>query len=400
MKVLFISQYFFPENFRGNDIAFELAKEHDGHVVCATPNYPKGKFYSGYNWFKRSSEVLNGVKVTRLPIIPRGGNALTLFLNYYSFMIVSWLYILFHAIGRKYDCVIVQQLSPVMMSMPAVLYKKLRKVPLYTWVLDLWPESLTAGAGITNPLVLKYFGTFAAKQYKWSDKILISSNSFYESILRFGDYKEKIVYFPQWAEDVFTNETSDIVIPKLPEGFKIMFAGNVGETQDFNNILAAAKACSHRKDINWIIVGDGRKMQFVKEYVATNSLEDVVHIYGRFPVDAMPSFFAQADMMLVTLKDSHISKLTAPAKIQAYMCAEKPILGMIDGEGADLIKKSECGYVVPSGDYKGLAELVQQCAAISKLELQRLGLNGKEFYNQYFKKSVCLSNLKDIISSK
>ncbi len=400
MKVLFISQYFFPENFRGNDVAFELAKDHDVHVICGTPNYPKGKFYSGYTWFKRSSEIINGVKVTRLPIIPRGNNPVTLFLNYYSFMIVSWLYMLFHAIFHKYDSVFVQQLSPVMMSISAVLYKKLRKVPLYTWVLDLWPESLTAGAGITNPLVLNYFGRYAAKQYRWSDKILISSNCFRESIMRFGDYEDKIVYFPQWAEDAFTKDKSDIVIPDLPDGFKIMFAGNVGETQDFNSILAAAKECASRKDIKWIIVGDGRKMQFVKEYVADNSLEDVVHICGRFPVEAMPSFFEKADMMLVTLNDSQISKLTAPAKIQAYMCAAKPILGMIDGEGADLIKKSGCGYVVPAGDYKGLAELVQRCSELSRTELRNMGSNGKEFYNRYFEKSVCMKNLREIILSK
>lgn len=138
MKILFVCQYFYPEVFRGNDIAFHWAEDgHEVHVLCGVPNYPDGVFHKGYGWFKRRHEVINGVKVTRLPIIPRGSNKIMLMLNYFSYLVVAWMWMLFHAIFHKYDRVFVQQLSPVMMSAPAVLYKKLRHVPLYTWVLDL-----------------------------------------------------------------------------------------------------------------------------------------------------------------------------------------------------------------------------------------------------------------------
>lgn len=174
-KILFICQYFYPEVFRGNDIAFHWAEQgHDVHVIAGIPNYPEGKFHKGYGFFKKRHETVNGVHITRLPIIPRGNNKIMLMLNYFSYFIIAWIYILFHSLWHKYDFVFCQQLSPVMMSSPAILYKKLRKVPLYTWVLDLWPESLTAAGGINNKYILGYFKRFVAKEYKWSDKILTS----------------------------------------------------------------------------------------------------------------------------------------------------------------------------------------------------------------------------------
>lgn len=397
MRILFITQYFTPENFRGNELAFELAKDNDVHVVCGTPNYPQGRFYESYGWFKRTRETINGVKVTRLPIIPRGKSSVMMVLNYFSYMMVSWVYILFHALFNKYDCVIVQQLSPVMISVPGILYKRLRKVPLYTWVLDLWPESLTAGAGITNKYILKFFSLFAAREYKWSDKILISSNRFRNHINEYGDYDDKIYYFPQWAEDVFHADISNASLPDIPEGFKIMFAGNIGETQDFESILQSALLCKDKTDIKWLIVGDGRKFQYVKDFVATHSLQETVFLYGRYPVDIMPAFFKQADIMLVTLNKSLISTLTAPAKIQAYMCGGKPILAMLDGEGADLIKTADCGYVVPSGDYTGLADIVEVVSQLSCEQLKALGHNGYMFYKENFLKSVCMERFRNLI---
>ena len=236
-KILFVCQYFYPETFRGNDIAFHLAeKGHDVHVVTGIPNYPKGKFFSGYGVFKKRHEVINGVRVTHLPIVPRGeDNKIMLMLNYFSYLIVGWIWMFFHALFYKYDMVFCQQLSPVTMSSPAVLYKKMRHVPLYTWVLDLWPESLTAAGGINNKVILGFFNWFVKSEYKNSDKILTSSRSFDQSILQYGDYRDKIIYYPQWSDG--TANISDLTfslpkeLQKLSDenDFIIMFAGAVGE---------------------------------------------------------------------------------------------------------------------------------------------------------------------------
>lgn len=399
MKILLISQYFYPETFRGNDIAFHLAeKGHSVHVVAGIPNYPDGKFYDGYGLFRKRREVINGVTVTRIPVVPRGVDSkLLLVLNYFSYMINAWIYVLFHSIRNKYDRVFVQQLSPVMMSVPGILYKKLRKTPLYTWVLDLWPESLSAAGGITNKTVLTYFAHFSKKEYRWSDKILISSRSFTDSILKYGDYQNKIIYFPQWADGQDASGNSSISIPTLPPGFKIMFTGAVGEAHGFECTMQAALLTRENKDIKWIIVGDGRKLEWVKEFVRDNELEDTVLTLGRYPSETMPQFYAQADVLLASLSDDPLFSLYAPAKISSYMSSGKPILAVMNGEGSDVIRQADCGWTVPAGDSKGLADMVVKLSQTDGCVFKQKGANGLAFYNEHFVKSECLRKLDSIM---
>lgn len=396
MKILFISQYFYPETFRGNDIAFYLAKKgHNVHVVTGIPNYPQGKFYHGYNIF-RNREIVQGVKVTRLPIIPRGNNKLMLMLNYFSYFIVACFYTLFHSFFCKYDCVFIQQLSPVMMSAPGVLYKKIRKVPLYTWVLDLWPESLTAAGGINNKYILGFFDLFVKSEYRHSDKILISSRSFKESILKYGDYADKIIYYPQWADgiDEVDNEAD---MPIIPDGFKLMFAGAVGEAHGFECTMQAALLTKERKDIKWIIVGDGRRLDWVRQIVKENDLEDTVMTLGRYPSNIMPRFFERADVMLVTLSDEPLFRLYAPAKISSYMASSRPIIAVLNGEGGEVIKEAKCGWHIPAGDSHSFANLVIQLSQMDKSILNEIGKKGREYYDEHFTKEKCLEKLKDIM---
>lgn len=406
MKILFVCQYFYPEVFRGNDIAFHWAEEgHEVHVVTGIPNYPDGVFHKGYGLFKKRHEVVNGVRVTRLPIIPRGNNKIMLMLNYFSYLVVAWVWMLFHAIGHKYDRVFVQQLSPVMMSAPGVLYKKLRGVPLYTWVLDLWPESLTAAGGINNKWVLGFFKHYVKSEYRHSDKILISSRSFEKSILEYGDYKDKIVYYPQWADGVAnTNDknvlepsTLNIELPEIPSGFKLMFAGAVGEAHGFECTMEAARLTKEHKEIKWVIVGDGRKLEWVREYVREHGLEETVLTLGRFPAETMPWFFAQADVMLVTLSDDPLFRLYAPAKISSYMAAGKPIVAVLNGEGAEVIREADCGWSLPAGDAEGFARLAVELSQMDKRVLEEKGANAAAYYEAHFVKEKCLKKLDELM---
>lgn len=409
MKILFVCQYFYPEVFRGNDIAFHWAEQgHDVHVVCGIPNYPQGKFYKGYGLFSKRCETVNGVRVTRLPIIPRGNNKIMLMLNYFSFLMVAWVYMLFHALGHRYDRVFVQQLSPVMMSAPAVMYKRIRRTPLYTWVLDLWPESLTAAGGIKNKYILGFFRHYVKSEYKHSDKILMSSRSFEESILAYGDYKQKTVYFPQWSDVSTTNDAkgrndmnaSDMeqTLPTLPEGFKLMFAGAVGEAHGFECTMQAALLTKEHRDIKWIIVGDGRKLDWIKLFVKEHGLQETVLTLGRYPAEAMPWFFKQADVMLVTLNDDPLFKLYEPAKISTYMAAAKPIVAVLNGEGAEVIRNADCGWAIPTGDAEGLAKLAIQLAQTDKALLEEKGQNASRYYHAHYIKEDCLRRLDEIMN--
>ena len=398
MKILFVCQYFYPEVFRGNDIAFHWAEErHEVHVVCGVPNYPKGKFFEGYGLFKNRHEIVNGVKVTRLPIFPRGNSKIMLMLNYFSYLAVAWVWMLFHAMFHKYDRVFVQQLSPVMMSAPGVLYKKLRHVPLYTWVLDLWPESLTAAGGINNKYVLAFFKHYVKKQYKHSDKILTSSRSFEKSILEYGPYKDKIVYYPQWSDGNNGETVKPENAPSIPNGFKLMFAGAVGEAHGFECTMQAALLTKEHKDIKWIIVGDGRKLDWVRGFVKENGLEETVYTLGRFPAETMPWFFAQADVMLVTLSDDPLFRLYAPAKISSYMAAGKPIVAVLNGEGAEVIRDADCGWTLAAGDAEGFARLAVELSQMDRVELEEKGRNAVAYYDQHFVKEKCLRKLDELM---
>ena len=397
-KILICTNHFYPETFRCNDVAFELASRgYDVTVLTAIPDYPKGKYYDGYGVFRKRCETINGVKVIRGFIIPRGnGGAIRLLLNYLSYFISSIIISIFLGLFRKYDKVLIHETSPVMIGVPAVIVKKLRKCPLYFWVLDLWPESLQAAGGISNKRVLMVFGKLTTWLYKNSDKILISSKGFEESIVEKGDFKDKIIYFPNWADKALEVK-GDYKLPDMPSGFKVMFAGNIGEAQDFDHIMEAAKFLQDEKDIHFVLVGDGRKRSWVENYRDENQLKDTVHWVGRHPVEAMPAFFEQADVMLMTLKDVSIFSLTAPAKLQAYMSAGRPILAMMNGEGPRIIKEAACGYSVPASDSRALADTILELSRMSKEELQVLGQNGRLYQQQHFDLDKSIDHLEKIL---
>ena len=385
-NILIISPHFHPANFKCNDVAFELARQgHKVTVLSDIPNYPKGEFYDGYGYFKRRREVVDGVEIIRTGVIPRGkGGGVMLALNYLSFALTACIRAFFMALSHRYDTILVHQTSPVTVGIPAVIIKKMQKrARLLFWVLDLWPESLQAAGGINNKYILGVFEGVAKMCYRNADRILISSRGFRKSICDKGDFADKLIYFPNWAEEALT-AVQDYKLPDMPEGFKVMFAGNIGEAQDFDNTLAAAKLLADRKDIHFILVGDGRKRPWVEEYIKNNALQDTVHWVGRHPLESMGKFFQQADVLYFALKDSLIFNLTCPAKVQAYMSAGKPVLAMLNGEGADIVKEVGCGLAVPASDSEALAKTIEDMAAMPKEELQRMGQAGKEYCSQHF----------------
>ncbi|RBW54266.1 glycosyltransferase WbuB [Tenacibaculum sp. E3R01] len=397
MKILIVSQYFYPESFKVNDIAFDFAKKgHEVTVLTGKPNYPNGKFFEGYGFFGKREETINNVRVIRTPLFPRfNGGAKFLVINYLSFLFFSFFAVHFRVKG-KYDVIFSHLPSPLTSAIPGIWLKRKFKAPLVLWVLDLWPESVSANSSIKGGVIFRNLEKVIQYIYDNSDKILVSSKTFKTSIIKTFNIREKdIVYFPNWAEDVFTQKLeSNIVIPKLPNGFNVMFAGNIGDSQDFESILKAAEETKGK--INWVLVGDGRKADWVKKEKVKRELHNV-YILGRFPLEMMPKFFKQADAMLVSLKNEPTFALTIPAKVQAYMASEKIILGMLNGEGMELINDSGSGIAVRAGDFKGLS---QKALVISELDMDRkkeMGNVSLEYYNENFSKNKLFDNLENIL---
>lgn len=379
-------------------MAFELTRlGYDVTVLTAIPDYPGGKFFDGYGFFRKRKETVRGVKVIRAFIIPRGqGGTIRLLLNYLSYFLSSLMVSIRLGLFGKFDRVLIHETSPVMIGVPAVIVKKLQKIPLCFWVLDLWPESLQAAGGVNNPWVLGMFRRMTTWIYRHSDKILMSSKGFESSILEKGDFANKLVYFPNWADKALEGHGS-YQLPALPNGFIAMFAGNMGEAQDFDHIMSAAKLLKDERHIHFVFVGDGRKRPWVEAYRDKYGLQETVHWVGRHPVEAMPSFFEKADVMLMTLKDVSIFNLTAPAKLQAYMSASKPILAMMNGEGPRIVAEAECGRSVPAADAEALAKTLREMSKMNKTELAEMGLRGKAYQQAHFDLDKSISHLIEIL---
>ena len=379
-------------------MAFELTRlGYDVTVLTAIPDYPGGKFFDGYGFFRKRKETVRGVKVIRAFIIPRGqGGTIRLLLNYLSYFLSSLMVSIRLGLFGKFDRVLIHETSPVMIGVPAVMVKKLQKIPLCFWVLDLWPESLQAAGGVNNPWVLGMFRRMTTWIYRHSDKILMSSKGFESSILEKGDFANKLVYFPNWADKALEGHGS-YQLPALPNGFIAMFAGNMGEAQDFDHIMSAAKLLKDERHIHFVFVGDGRKRPWVEAYRDKYGLQETVHWVGRHPVEAMPSFFEKADVMLMTLKDVSIFNLTAPAKLPAYMSASKPILAMMNGEGPRIVAEAECGRSVPAADAEALAKALREMSKMNKTELAEMGLRGKAYQQAHFDLDKSISHLIEIL---
>lgn len=407
MKICIFTNHFFPEDFKVNDIAFELANlGYDITVLTAIPDYPQGKFYSGYSFRKRRREVVNNVEVIRLPVVPRGkGNKFQLVLNYISYYISLSIFTFFHAFKNKYDCIFVHLTSPFFPGVCARYLSKRQHIPLLFWVLDLWPESLISAGGITNSFIINAQIRMVKKVYEQCSKILISSKGFEKSICEKGSFKEKIVYFPNWAESLNKSCSYDLNIDAISpfnsqdaNNFILLFAGNLGEAQNLDAVLYAAKLLKDKKRIKFVFVGDGRKKAALERYVTEQELCETVYFIGRYPIESMPIFMRKANVLMVSLKDELCFNLTVPAKVQFYMAQAKPILAMLNGDGADIIHDAQCGCAVPAGDTIAFARAIEQMSEMNTTDLSLLGKNAKNYYERHFAKGQRIQQLCELIT--
>lgn len=405
MHILIVTQYFWPENFRINDLALGLLERgHQVTVLTGSPNYPDGSFFEGYGLFNKQQDY-HGVKVLRVPLIPRGkGGGLRLALNYISFALTA------SSAGPllcrgKIDQIFVFEPSPITVGIPALILKKFKSAPVLFWVQDLWPESLSATGAVKSEKVLSLVSRLVKFIYQRCDRILIQAKTFSDSIQQQGGEKNRIYYFPNSAECLFTSpETASAPVTPLPEGFKIMFAGNIGAAQDFETIIAAAEKLQSRKDIHWIIVGDGRMRSWSEAEVKKRSLSDNIHFLGRYPLEAMPGFFSHADSLLVTLRKDPIFALTIPSKIQSYLACGRPVIAALDGEGANVIEEAGAGFTCPGGSPDALALAVLKMYETPKPEREKMGENGRAYYEANFDRDMLLDRLgvwmKELVESR
>jgi colanic acid biosynthesis glycosyl transferase WcaI len=402
LKILVVSQYFWPENFRINDLVTELVKRgHEVTVLTGYPNYPDGMVFEAFKANPGKYSEFAGAEIVRVPLSPRGNGPVRLALNYLSFVVSASLLGLFKLRGRKFDRIFVFEPSPITVGIPAIVMKWTKKAPIVFWVLDLWPESLRAVGIVQSERVLRLVASLVSFIYRRCDVVLAQSQSFITHIRKYCRSGQRVEFFPSWAEDLFGKATPEPA-PELAQfvgRFRIVFAGNIGEAQDFPAILDAAEHIKERHDIQWILVGDGRMAAWVAEEITRRDLGQTVTMLGRFPLERMPSFYAGADALLVTLKRSEIFAMTIPGKVQSYLAAGKPLLGMLDGEGAAVISDAKAGLVCPAGSGKELARIAQELADAASHTHQSMGDGGQAYYRMQFERETLMTRIEQILQN-
>jgi glycosyltransferase involved in cell wall biosynthesis len=398
MRLLIVSQYFWPETFRINEVARRLVERgHEVTVLCGTPNYPAGRFFDGYGWFRRTRERWHGVDIVRVPLIARGRSSRwRLAANYLSFALSASLLGPLRCRGRI-DAVLVFQMSPVTMGIAARVMQWLRRAPMLFWVQDLWPESLVAVGAVRSRRLLRAIDALVRGLYRSSSLVLIQSRAFRDHVESRGVPTARIRYFPNLAEASYVPLPAAAAHPALqavPAGFRVMFAGNLGAAQDLPTILAAAESTRTCADIHWVIVGDGSMRPWLETEIGLRGLVDHVHLLGRFPVEEMPRLFAGADVLLVTLNRDPVLALTIPSKVQSYLACAKPIVAALDGEGAAVIRESGAGLCAPAEDPQTLGYQVLALRNLDPAARLEMGRRGRRHFEAEFETDLLLGRFE------
>ena len=392
--LLVISQYFYPEQFRINDICKEWVKRgYEVTVITGIPNYPHGKYYKGYGVLKNCRSNYEGVNIIRIPLIPRGHNAIMLSLNYISFVISGFIW---NALTRvKADYVFIYEVSPMTQALPGIWYAKKKNIPCYLYVTDLWPENIESVAGVHNSFIIKPIEKMVTHIYRKCTKIFTSSNSFIPLIENKGIEKEKLCFWPQYAEEFYSPRESRIQQDIFTEStFNIIFAGNIGYAQGLDILPAVVEKLrkSHIK-VCFCMIGDGRYKDILINSIAERKMQTYFKFINKQPAEKIPEYMACADAALITLSQSDVFARTIPAKLQSCMACGIPIILSADGEVQEIVSESQCGLVSAAGEIDGLVKNIKLMSEFPKETLNMMARNAIGYSQKKFNKEVLMNEM-------
>ena len=380
MKILIVTQWFDPEpTFKGLLFAKELVNcGHEVEVITGFPNYPGGKVYDGYKIKALHKEFIEGVNVARVALYPsHDSSAFKRILNYFSFFITSLFYGLFKA--KKAD-VIYAYNPPLTTTLSAVIFGKLRNIPVVIDIQDLWPDTLTATGMLNNKAALNVISKLCNFTYRCANEIVVLSPGFKNRLIERGVPKDKITVIYNWCDETVLSGVKPNKSYLPPNGFNIVFAGNIGKAQGVESIIDAAEIVANKNlDANIIFVGDGISLNDAKKRVAEKKLTNVFFV-PRVPMNKVGEILSASDALLVHLNENELFKITIPSRTQAYLAAGKPILMGVSGDASDLIEQSKAGFVCKPNNSQSLANAIDELLSLSSEELKIKGQNAKSFY--------------------
>lgn len=394
MKLLLVSQYFWPESFAINALARSLCERGvEVTVVTGQPNYPEGEVFTGYSAWRIQREGFNGMEVLRLPLFPRGKrSSLRLALNYLSFVFAGLVFGPWLLRRRSFDVVFVYAPSPLLQSLPAIWLAWLKRAPCVLWVQDLWPESLSATGFVKNKTILRLVELVVRYIYRHTDRVLIPSEAFRAPITRFIDDPARIRYYPNayvytgepLPDDLRNSIRVHALTQDIKSGFSIVFAGNLGTAQSLDTIIGAAEVLQQQAlPIRFFLIGSGSLSEWLSEEIGRRALHNVV-LPGRFPPEAMSGLYSAAEVLLVSLRDEPIFAFTIPSKIQGYLAAGKPVIASLNGEGARVVVEAGAGLACPAADAQSLAQAVLKLYRLSADARREMGENARRYALNHF----------------
>ena len=396
-KILVVTQHFWPENFRINDIVEGFLQ--DGiavDVLCGLPNYPKGEWFPGYSAAGPFEEEWHGARLYRCKEVPRRGNtSVNIFLNY-----VSWPWYAAHALHRLpggYDAVFCFNTSPVLMCWPAIRYAKKHHIPFTNYVLDIWPENLYSVLNVKNKALRAIAQGVSDALYKKADRLIAMSEPLQQRLCqRTGMPPQKIAVIPQYCEDFYAVPQPDAALQAQFGGrFNLVFTGTFTPAQSLETVITAVQdARSRGADmLHLLLVGDGMSRAALEAKVKELHAEDAVTFYGSVPATDIPKFTALADALIVCLSDSPDLGLTVPAKVASYMAAGKPVLASMDGAG-------NAAVAAAGGLSSPAAALADNLLALTRMDAAQraaMGQSAKEYYLAHYRRSELLRKLEHFI---
>lgn len=402
--ILVISQYFYPENFRINDICREWVKRgYEVTVVTGIPNYPQGRFYEGYGWFKRRREEIDGIHVIRIPLIARGDNPVMLVLNYISFVVSGFFWKSFTSI--RADKVFIFEVSPMTQALVGVWFAKRKKIPCYIYVQDLWPENVEIVTGIHNKRVIHIIDKIVDYIYARCKNIFVTSPSFVKrleernSVFLYGE--SKVVYRPQYAEE-FYHPVERTFLKDVPddEKFKIVFTGNIGYAQGLDILPRTAKLLKKQGvKCCFYIIGDGRYREKLEQEIRESDVEEMFFLLGRKEPEEIPGYLSHFDAAFLSFADNPLFEMTIPAKLQSYMACGMPIIAAAGGETERVIKEAQCGICCGLGEEKELSQAVTTMAQMPGKRMDQMSSNALMYYDRYFQKDKWMDQVCAILDA-
>lgn len=391
MNIKIFSYVFWPEKFLINSLAQFLSQRHDVETITGLPNYPEGNIKKGYSIIRGPyEESFNGIQIKRFPIIPRKKGFFFLILNYLTNLIFSCLRVF---TVKKGDCVLVFATSPIFTAIAAVLYSKLRRVPLIIWLQDLWPESFNAITGINNKALNYFLEIIVRFIYKNTDVMMIQSEEFRKNLLKYN-FKGKVFWVPNWANEEKSSQKVEWLDSINFKPYTITFAGNIGKAQSLETLIDTASLLKDRNDILFLIVGDGSELENLKN--KAKGFDNIIFT-GRKPSEDMENLFKKSYALLAMLKKDPAFSLTIPSKIQSYMRGGKPILSSMDGAGSQLVENYELGFSSPAENALELKNNILKMVNMKIDTYQKICGNNSYLYNQKFKASEVQSQIERIL---